>query len=115
MMIVLFLILLSLRPYFSPVGTVTMLDIGQGDAYIIELPFRKGVFIIDAGSSVTFGDFLPSDRVYKQIIRPYLWGRGIYEIDAVFLSHKDIDHTGSMVFVVKEVEMEEVNIIDLDE
>src|SRR5699024_10154089 len=34
---------MAVRPYLSPVGRVTMLDIGQGDAYVIELPYRKGV------------------------------------------------------------------------
>src|SRR5699024_623311 len=38
----------SLKPYLSPYGEITMLDIGQGDAIILELPHRKGVFFIDA-------------------------------------------------------------------
>src|SRR5699024_1560993 len=72
----------AIRPYFSPVGTVTMLDIGQGDAIVIELPYRKGVFMIDAGSRVTFDEAL-SDREYEQIIKPYLDYRGIQKIDVI--------------------------------
>src|SRR5699024_8762878 len=37
-----------LRPYFSPYGSVTMFDVGQGDAIIIEYPYRKSVVMIDA-------------------------------------------------------------------
>src|SRR5690625_2691189 len=49
-LLTLLIMTVAIRPYFSPVGTVTMLDIGQGDAIVIELPYRKGVFMIDAGS-----------------------------------------------------------------
>lgn len=96
----------AIRPYFSPVGTVTMLDIGQGDAIVIELPYRKGVFMIDAGSRVTFDEAL-SDREYEQIIKPYLDYRGIQKIDVVFVSHEHIDHMGSIPFMLKDKHIEE--------
>src|SRR5699024_5127576 len=96
----------AIRPYFSPVGTVTMLDIGQGDAIVIELPYRKGVFMIDAGSRVTFDEAL-SDREYEQIIKPYLDYRGIQKIDVVFVSHEHIDHMGSITFMIKDKHIDE--------
>ncbi len=104
------LVFLSLRPYFSPVGTVTMLDIGQGDAFIVELPYRQGVFMIDAGANFSFQDFTPTDKVYKQIIRPYLQGKGIYKIDTIFLSHNDLDHTGSYSHIIEEFKVDELVI-----
>src|SRR5699024_9998388 len=54
-----------LHPYFSPIGSVTMLDIGQGDAFILELPERKGVFFFDAGAQFSFKDFEATDHVYQ--------------------------------------------------
>lgn len=111
----LLLIVLTLRPYFSPLGTVTMLDIGQGDAYIIELPYRKGVFIIDAGASLSFPDFIPTDNVYRQIIKPYLNGRGIYKIDTIFLSHRDADHTGSVEYLLEDTKVDEIVISEFHE
>lgn len=102
------LIFLTIKPYFSPIGTVTMLDVGQGDAFIIELPYRKGVFFIDAGASFNFYDFTASDKVYKQVIKPYLLGQGIYKIDAIFISHDDLDHHGSIDFMVKELKIDEI-------
>lgn len=104
------IIFLTIRPYFSPVGTVTMLDIGQGDAFIIELPYRKGVFLIDAGATFSFTDFKPTDKVYKQVIRPYLYGQGIHKIDTIFISHNDLDHDGSVPYIIKEFHVEEVII-----
>src|SRR5699024_10207635 len=59
------LIVLTLRPYFSPVGSVTMLDIGQGDAFVVELPYRKGVFFIDIGTPLSFPDFEASNKAYE--------------------------------------------------
>lgn len=87
-------------PYFSGKGYVTMLDIGQGDAFVVELPYRKGVFMIDAGSRFSFTDLEPTDSVYKQIILPYLKSRGIHKLDGVFLTHEDMDHFGSAGFMM---------------
>ncbi|RKQ37845.1 DNA internalization-related competence protein ComEC/Rec2 [Oceanobacillus halophilus] len=103
-----FLVLIAVRPYVSPVGTVTMLDIGQGDAYVIELPYRKGVFMIDAGARVSFEDGQANENVYQQIIKPYLYSRGIHRIDALFLTHEDSDHVGSAPFIVEDMEVKEI-------
>lgn len=89
----------TLRPYLSPWGLVTMLDIGQGDAFIIELPYRKGVILIDAGATFSFQEKQPSRRIYEQILKPYLFSRGIVKIDAVFITHEDLDHNGSIPFL----------------
>lgn len=101
-----------LRPYFSPYGSVTMLDIGQGDAFVIELPYRKGVIFMDAGSTFSFIDHEPSDRVYKQIIKPYLHSQGIQEIDTIFISHKHIDHMGSVDFLIEDFDTKQIVISD---
>lgn len=107
--------LLAIRPYLSPVGTVTMLDIGQGDAFVVELPYRKGVFLIDAGMPVSFPVTNESDKVYKQVIKPYLYGRGIQHIDTVFLSHEHIDHFGSLKFIIDDFPVDEIIISNLYE
>src|SRR5690625_7557110 len=95
----LFLTALLIRPLFSPYGSVTMLDIGQGDAFIIELPYRQGVIFMDAGATFSFSEMDFTDRVYEQIIKPYLYSKGIQSIDAIFISHEDMDHMGSVDFL----------------
>lgn len=107
---IILIICLCLRPYVSPVGTVTMLDIGQGDAFVIELPYRQGVFFIDAGATFSFEDFKPTDKVYQHIIRPYLYSRGIGQVDAILLSHNDIDHNGSVSFMVEDMRVSQIII-----
>lgn len=104
------LVFLALRPYLSPEGKVSMLDIGQGDAIIIELPYRKGVFFIDAGASFSFHDMEPTEKVYKQVIRPYLLGEGITKIDAIFMTHEHVDHHGSIPFIVRDFPTDEIII-----
>lgn len=97
-------------PYFSAEGTVTMLDIGQGEAFIIELPYREGVIMIDAGASFSFEDMEPSPSVYERIIKPYMRSRGLYEIDALFITHEDLDHFGSLEFMVNDRVVKEVYV-----
>ena len=99
-------------PYYSAEGTVTMLDIGQGDAFIIELPYREGVIMVDAGAKFTFEDMEPSSSVYERIIKPYMRSRGIHEIDALFITHEDLDHFGSLEFMAFDGVVKEVYVSD---
>lgn len=106
--LVILLLLVSLKPHLSKEGFVTMLDIGQGDAFVIELPYRRGVIFIDAGASFSFNDFKVTDKVYSQILEPYLFSRGISKVDAVIISHEDIDHSGSVSPLVDNFSVDEV-------
>ncbi|MGP4065025.1 DNA internalization-related competence protein ComEC/Rec2 [Oceanobacillus sp. M65] len=99
-------------PYFSPYGVVTMLDIGQGDAYVVELPYRKGVFLIDAGAGVSFPERTPTNSKYKQIIQPYLKSRGVTKLDAIIITHKDIDHSGSVQYLAEEYKTDQIIVSD---
>ncbi|HLR74300.1 MAG TPA: DNA internalization-related competence protein ComEC/Rec2 [Virgibacillus sp.] len=109
------MICLAIRPYLSPVGTVTMLDIGQGDAFVVELPYRKGVFFIDAGATFSFDDFKPTEKVYEHIIRPYLYSRGIGRVDAILLSHNDLDHNGSVPYIIEDMHVSQIIISEFYE
>ncbi|WP_163537807.1 DNA internalization-related competence protein ComEC/Rec2 [Gracilibacillus sp. YIM 98692] len=101
--LVCFLICMKLSPYINPYGSITMLDIGQGDAIIIELPYRKGVYMIDAGGTMTNDYSESSDRNFKQIIEPYLKYRGIDQLDALVLTHADHDHVGSVPYLLTHI------------
>lgn len=68
-----------------PVGnTVTFLDVGQGDGIVWETATGQ-VFVFDCGSS-------SRKQLGKNVLTPFLKYRGIDYIDAVFISHADIDH-----------------------
>ncbi|UOQ93798.1 DNA internalization-related competence protein ComEC/Rec2 [Halobacillus shinanisalinarum] len=98
----------SVKPYLSEQGTVTMLDIGQGDSFVIELPHRKGVLLIDAaGPPIFSGD---ENRIADHIIAPFLKSRGIKQIDALIISHMDSDHSGSVDRLVDLFHVEEIYV-----
>ncbi|GGC92231.1 hypothetical protein GCM10007216_23750 [Thalassobacillus devorans] len=83
-----------------------MLDIGQGDSIVIELPYRKGVFIIDAAGASHFS--ANQERVADNIIIPFLHSKGISKVDAVFLSHEDSDHIGSVPFLFDDLQIDKL-------
>ncbi|MCT2537624.1 DNA internalization-related competence protein ComEC/Rec2 [Aquibacillus koreensis] len=107
LLLVIVLVSISLKPYLNPEGTITMLDVGQGDSLVIELPYRKAVIMIDAAGSMTY-DFEPSDKIFKQVIKPFLYSKGITTLDALVLSHEDHDHDGSAPFILEEFKVKQL-------
>lgn len=69
----------------APGLRVTFLDVGKGDAIVVETPSGK-TLVVDTGGMV--GD---EDRG-KRTIAPYLEKRGIKKIDALLLTHPHPDH-----------------------
>lgn len=106
--LVIIILTVSIKPYVSNEGRVTVLDVGQGDSIVIELPHRKGVFLVDAAGSVSDDFENPSNKVFKQVIKPYLYSQGISAIDAIILSHSDLDHTGSMPYIIEQFQVDKI-------
>ena len=76
-----FLLTLPMRPREM---TVTMVDVGQGDCFFIQLPDGTNI-LIDGGST-------DEKNMGQYILEPFLKSRGVRALDAVFLSHMDADH-----------------------
>lgn len=74
---------------------VTFLDVGQGDAAVIQAPGGR-TLLIDAGGTYD-GSFDPGERV----IEPFLRARGIVRVDLMALSHPHPDHQGGMHRIVQ--------------
>ena len=75
---------------------VTHLNVGQGDAAVVEFPGSK-VLLIDAGGTA-FGDFDTGEA----IVAPFLRSRKILKVDYLLVSHPRVDHYGGMRTLVKE-------------
>jgi len=63
---------------------ITCLDVGHGQAIFVRLPGKANV-LFDAGS-------LHKSDVGRRIVAPFLDRTGINKIDAIIISHNDIDH-----------------------
>ncbi|HTL69751.1 MAG TPA: DNA internalization-related competence protein ComEC/Rec2 [Candidatus Eisenbacteria bacterium] len=74
--------------------TLTVLDVGQGDALVLEFP-GGGTVVVDAGKG------LDGDRG-RRVVAPFLKSKGIRAIDAVVMSHSDEDHAGGLPAVFDE-------------
>ena len=81
--------------------TITSLDVGQGDCYLLQAP--EGTYLMDAGSTT-------EKEVGKYRILPYLYGSGITTIDLVFASHGDEDHVSGIYELLTAVSHKELRI-----
>ena len=79
-------VLLFYRP--RETFSITALDVGQGDALVVE----SGRFLMlnDGGSS-------SASAIGEKRILPYLKQRGIAALDAVVVTHPDADHTNGIL------------------
>ena len=75
--------------------TVTFLDVGQGDAAVVEAP-GGAVMLVDGGG-VRDGAFDPGAR----IVEPFLRARGISHVDIVALSHPHPDHMSGLFRIIE--------------
>jgi competence protein ComEC len=68
---------------------VTFIDVGQGDAALVQFP-RGASLLVDAGGLPGSGSFDVGDRV----VAPVLRDAGVRRLGTVALSHGDADHVG---------------------
>ncbi|MFA6597406.1 MAG: DNA internalization-related competence protein ComEC/Rec2 [Ignavibacteriaceae bacterium] len=87
--------------------SVMMIDVGQGDAFLIKLPNGKTI-LLDGGSSQFNYDN------GARVIIPLLDYLGISKIDYGIISHMDTDHFGGLVSLVFENRFKEIIKPDLD-
>ena len=78
----------------NPNLRVTYLSVGHGDAAVVELP-RGGVIVIDGGGFP--GDFDTGER----LIAPFLRSRKILSVEALVLSHPNLDHYGGLAHLAE--------------
>lgn len=74
---------------------ITNLDVGQGDCTCIRT--EQEAMLIDGGSSDV-------SEVGKYRIVPYLKSQGISQLDYIFLTHSDEDHTNGIVEILKDTD-----------
>ena len=86
----------------SPYLRFRFLDVGQGDATVVELPGRA-VIVVDGGG------FPNSDfDVGERVVARYLWTRKILRVDALVVTHGDFDHQGGLHALSREFSPKEL-------
>ncbi|KMJ60196.1 hypothetical protein AB685_05050 [Bacillus sp. LL01] len=100
---------------FNPAGKVVVLDIGQGDAIFIQLPFNKGTYLVDTGGTFPFPKEEWKERRREfdsgaDVLVPFLKAEGVRKLDKLILSHGDYDHIGNVGSLWKHVKVKEVVI-----
>jgi len=84
---------LSIWPWVAPDNgrlRVTFLDVGQGDAILVELPEGQRL-LVDGGP----GGNQRLD-LGERVLAPFLWNRPTQRLDVVALTHPDSDHSGGL-------------------
>ncbi len=83
---------------------IYFVDVGQGDCTLIITPYGKRI-LIDGGEG-------NSDKYDygEKVVFPYLLDRGIKRIDYMIASHADSDHIGGLIYVLENMNVENVLI-----
>jgi competence protein ComEC len=84
------------RRFFNSDLIVTYLDVGQGNAALVEFPEGK-TMLVDGGG---FGDNASFD-VGERIVAPFLWKNKIKKVDKIVLSHPHADHLNGLLYVLE--------------
>lgn len=92
-----------LAPGVSGRLRVTMLDVGHGDAILVQLPDRRSL-LVDTGGSLRGGSYDIGGRV----VAPALWALGTRRLDVLVLTHADPDHAGGMASVLRDFRPREI-------
>ena len=92
----------TLPTWSEPPLRVTFLDVGQGDAAIVQFPDGR-TLSIDAGGlpSTTFD-------IGARVIAPAFWALGVRRLDYMSVTHGDVDHIGGAASVFRDFKPFEV-------
>lgn len=85
----------EIREKLSPNWKVTVIDVGQGDCILVESPGGRA-FLVDAG--VNSG----KRNVARDRIIPFLQESGIWKLDALIITHPDLDHFSGAAMLLGE-------------
>lgn len=84
--------------------TVTVIDVGQGDAILLEPPDGRKILVDGGGTEQGEGN----DPVGAKVVVPFLHRKGINRLDLIILTHPHADHLGGLNKVLEEVPVDEV-------
>jgi competence protein ComEC len=91
------------RRYWHDDLRVTMIDVGHGNAALLELPYGHNM-LIDGGG---FSDNRVFD-VGASVVAPFLWRKKIRTVDTLVLSHANSDHLNGLIYIAENFHVKQV-------
>lgn len=83
---------------------ITFIDVGQGDAILVQTP-RGHALMIDTGGKLERGKTADgasvAEAVGERVVVPFLIRQGIHHVDAILLSHPHGDHVGGIAPLIR--------------
>lgn len=100
-------------PYVNANGSITYIDVGQGDAILIRLPYNQGTYLIDTGGTLPVKKEEWQQKKHEfsvghDILIPFLQKEGVRMIDKLIVTHGDMDHMGAAKEVMQSIAVKEV-------
>lgn len=99
----------------SYTAQITFINVGQGDAALISIPYRCNI-IIDGGGGYELtenGKDISTYNVGEEVFVPYLQTHGKTVIDAAFISHYHKDHAEGILTAVENLYVKSIYMPDL--
>jgi competence protein ComEC len=84
--------------------SVHVMDVGHGDAVLIQTPDGKNILIDSGAGEAVWSEGDMGDLV----VVPYLRELGVHAIDMLIISHAHYDHIGGMPAVIRKLEVRQV-------
>ena len=89
---------------------VSVLDVGQGDSIFVAFPDGR-TMVMDGGGQAgaeVMGGYRTGIDVGEEVVSPYLWSRGIKQLDVVALTHAHHDHLDGLHSVIANFRVDEL-------
>jgi competence protein ComEC len=93
-----------LAPWVRPADgrlRVALIDVGQGDSIFLSLPDGQTI-LIDGGPGGG-----PRFDVGEHVVAPFLWEQAVRKLDAVVMTHLDLDHAGGVPAILRHFQVRE--------
>lgn len=106
------ILIFSSSAHLNPYGKVVMLDVGQGDSFLVITPYQRQTLLIDTGGTVAFEkeewQIRDETATAGKKLLSAIKAEGVKKLDKVFLTHADSDHVGSLLELSQGIKVDEI-------
>jgi competence protein ComEC len=109
------ILFIECSPYMNSSLDISFLNVGQGDSTVIQMPHEKGVILIDSGGLLRFEQEnwknpQSAFEIGRNVVVPFLKGKGISKIDTFIWTHADSDHIEGAEEIIEEIHITEIHL-----